>query len=149
MSCNQYDDCLLTSVDWVRNMLSVIELSILLVATCSKWAGGLPRWEEITSRLLRWVQLCNLRFVPSAGDHIKVGYRSSVRMGAVIKARIWGSGATDCNYCDHAQDYTRLEISVATAGALEDSLSLARGGVTIELMSGPRETGRWELARGR
>ena len=48
----------------------------------------------------------------------------------------------DSNYCDRAQDYTRLEISVATAGALEDSLSLARGGVTIELMSGPRETGR-------
>ena len=90
----------------------------------------------------RSVQLCNLRFVPSAGDHIKVGYRSSVRMGAVIKARILEHRATHCNYCDHAQDFTRLEISVATTGALEDSLSLARGGVTIELMSGPRETGR-------
>ena len=50
------------------------------------------------------------------------------------------SRAADCNYYD--QDYTRLEISVATTGALEDSLSLSRGGVTIELMSGPRETGR-------
>ena len=35
------------------------------------------------------------------------------------------------------QDYTRLEISVETQGALEDGgQSLARGGVTVELSSG-------------
>ena len=59
------------------------------------------------------------KFVASAADFISVGYKSSVRMGVEIR------------------DFTRLEISVRTNGALEDGgHSLARNGVTVEVMSG-------------
>ena len=40
------------------------------------------------------------KFVSTAGDHISVGYKTSFRMGSEIK------------------DFTKLEISVETNGAL-------------------------------
>ena len=80
--------------------------------------------------------------MPSAGDHIKVGYRSSVRMGTVMKASILDCVRPADVIMSVVQDYTRLQISVETQGALVDSAGLARGGVTIELMSGPRDTAR-------
>ena len=67
-------------------------------------------------------------FLPSAGDQVSVGYKTTVRLGREVR------------------DFTRLEISVRRDGLVSDSEDLARTGVTVEVMSG---SGRWMVVDSR
>ena len=62
--------------------------------------------------------------LPGAADQVSAGYRSSVRLGREVR------------------DYSRLQITVRTAGLVEDSGALARSGVSVEVKSGE---GRWAV----
>ena len=62
--------------------------------------------------------------LPGAADHVSAGYVSSVRLGREVR------------------DYSRLEITVRTAGLVEDSGDLARTGVSVEVKSGSE---RWRV----
>ena len=62
--------------------------------------------------------------VPGAADHVSAGYKSSVRLGREVR------------------DYSRLQVTVRTAGLVEDSGALARTGLSVEVKSG---SGRWAV----
>ena len=62
--------------------------------------------------------------VPGAADHVSAGYKSSVRLGREVR------------------DYSRLQVTVRTAGLVEDSGALARTGVSVEVKSGE---GSWAV----
>ena len=62
--------------------------------------------------------------VPGAADHVSAGYKSSVRLGREVR------------------DYSRLQVTVRTAGLVEDSGALARTGVSVEVKSGSQ---RWRV----
>ena len=62
--------------------------------------------------------------LPGAADHVSAGYKSSVRLGREVR------------------DYSRLQVTVRTAGLVEDSGALARTGLSVEVKSGE---GRWAV----
>ena len=62
--------------------------------------------------------------LPGAADHVSAGYVSSVRLGREVR------------------DYSRLQVTVRTAGLVEDSGALARTGLSVEVKSG---SGRWAV----